>query len=268
MKLISFAVLFSIPNYSNAQSLSLTSDRPRQTISINNIPKKWLQIETGLGISINKKSFEKIIQYSHPSLSARYGLSDKIEMRVNTGFISRSYDFWTSTQSRSSKEYGSGPIEIGGKIHLLGEKKVRPAISVTAHYRFNNNLKLTSDTMNGGNFRFSFQNHFSDNFILDYSTGIDWISWQSQERYIYTISPVFIINEKWKGYLEAFGIIWKDISPLHFARAGASYSLTENMAIDLLAGKAWNKKESYRVETFPSGEIALQFSWRFKTNRR
>lgn len=141
-------------------------------------------------------------------------------------------------------------------------------MSFTAHYRINKNLRLSSDSINGGNFRISFQNRLSGNFQLDYSTGIDWISWKAPERYIYTISPVLHLNEKWSGYIEASGIIWSNYSPLLFIRTGARFSPAENYSFDIIVGKAWNRKESYLVETFPNGEIALQFSWRFPTSSK
>src|SRR5690606_145800 len=106
-----------------------------------------------------------------------------------------------------------------------------PAISLTAHYRFNN-LRLSPDSVNGGNFRFSFHNSITEKFQIDYSTGIDWISWDMQERYIYTLSPVFYFNEKWRGYLEASGIIWNDISPLHSISAGVGFNPSEHFAFD------------------------------------
>ena len=258
-------VLILVLEFISVTAQDLMNDMPRQTISVNSVPKSWFQIETGLGIKINKKSFEKITRYALPSLLLRFGLTNKVEARFITGIAYSRYHFFTPNQDSKGNTWGSGPIEIGGKIKLLKEKKKFPSVSFTAHYRINKNLRLSSDSINGGNFRISFQNRLSDNFQLDYSTGINWISWPSPERYIYTVSPVWHINEKWRGYIEASGIIWSDISPLHFIRVGGGYHHFQQYSIDLICGKAWNKKESYRLETFPSGEIFLQFTWRIKS---
>lgn len=264
-----FLLLFSVIAMNKTmQSQSLLNDNPRQTISVQTVPKKWLQVETGFGVKKNKLPSFNTIRFAVPGFLIRYGLSNRIEGRLITGVAYSHYHFWNSTTDRKSDTWGSGPIALGVKLHILDEKKARPSISFTAHYRFNNNLKLSSDTINGGNFRFTFQNSFSEKFQLDYSTGIDWISWKAPERYIYTISPVLHLNEKWSGYIEASGIIWSNYSPLHFIRTGARFSPAENYSFDIIVGKAWNRKESYLVETFPNGEIALQFSWRFPTSSK
>lgn len=249
------------------EAQSLTTDLPRQTINVNTVPKKWLQVETGVGIKTNKKSFERITNYALPGLLFRYGICQKIEARVLTGIVYERYHFWNTTQNRKSVMWGTRPVEVGGKLNILNEKKAKPAISLTAHYRFNN-LGLSPDSVNGGNFRFSFHNSITEKFQIDYSTGIDWISWDMQERYIYTLSPVFYFNEKWRGYLEASGIIWNDISPLHSISAGVGFNPSEHFAFDLILGKSWNRKRSYREETYPTGEVAIQFSWRFATTSK
>ncbi|HRE64857.1 MAG TPA: hypothetical protein PKU77_13795 [Ferruginibacter sp.] len=263
-----FTVVFFKYNYGQSNS-RITNDNPRQTISVQTVPKKWLQVEAGLGVKVNKVYSLKTSRYALPSLLFRYGLSKRIEARLLTGIAYSRYHFRSGTIDRKSDTWGSGPVELGGKLHILDEKKVRPSISFSAHYRFNNNLKLSTDTINGGNFRFSFQNIFSEKFQLDYSTGIDWISWKAPERYIYTISPVLHFNEKWSGYIEASGIIWSSYSPLHFIRTGARFNPAEHYSFDIIAGKAWNRKErGYIIESYPRGDIALQFSWRFSTSKK
>lgn len=253
-----------------AQSQGLGNDMLRQTISVQTIPKKWLQMETGIGLQISKVFSSRTTMYSHPSLSTRYGLNKRVELRFSSAFLSRHYKFSNATETRKQTISGWNNIQIGGKISILQNFKKLPDISFTAHYRINNKdwrgrSGPITDTINGGNFRFSFQNRFSENFQLDYSAGIDWISWKSHERYIYTMSPLLHFNEKWSGYLEASGIIWNDYKPLHFIRAGGRFSPVENYSFDLIFGKAWNRKESHIAETYPSGEVALQFSWRFNT---
>lgn len=251
----------------NMLAQSLINDNPRQTISVQTVPKKWLQVETGLWVKRNNVSAFKTTRYALSSLLFRYGLSNRIEARLLTGVAYSRYHFRTSITNRRGDTWGSGPVEVGGKLHILDEKKALPSISFTAHYRFNNNLRLSSDTINGGNFRFSFQNHLSEKFQLDYSTGVDWISWETPERYIFTLSPVWHFNRKWSGYVEASVIIWSDYSPLHFIRTGARFSPAEQYAFDIIAGTAWNRKErAYIIESYPRGEIALQFSWRFPTS--
>ena len=264
-KLFIFTLSFVLANV-HAEAQGLTTDMPRQTIAVNTVPKKWLQVETGVGIKTNKKSFERITNYALPGFLFRYGICNGIEARVLTGIVYERYHFWNTTQNRKSGMWGTGPVEVGGKLKIWDEKKNRPSVSLSAHYRFNNNLRLSYDTMNGGNFRFSFQNRFSENFQLDYSAGMDWVSWLSQERYIYTLSPVLHFNEKWSGYLEASGIIRNKYCTIHFTRAGARFSPTENYAFDFIAGKAWNRKNSYLLDVFPNGEVALQFAWRFNTS--
>ena len=58
-----FTVVFFKYNYGQSNS-RITNDNPRHTISVQTVPKKWLQVEAGLGVKVNKVYSLKTSRYA------------------------------------------------------------------------------------------------------------------------------------------------------------------------------------------------------------
>ena len=256
MKIFTFFILLFTCNIINAQDSPIDTDRPDQTESVNLVPKKWLQFEAGFSSQENKKNNH---EYLTPTLLSKYGLSNRIELRLITSIITNSQIYIpTGTVSKTGLE----PVEIGAKISLWEEKKWIPKTSFLFHFAIPglaskaNNIDLIAP-----NFRFTLQNSIAKNFAIGYNIGAEWDGEDRRPAYIYTFSPGLNFADKWYGYIEAFGSIKKNEPSQHSIDGGLAYNVTNNFKIDISSGAGITKAA-------PNWYIAIGVSKRFNLNKK
>jgi hypothetical protein len=250
-------IFFALPvvffcNTIQAQEEAIDTDRPDQTESVNLVPKKWFQFEAGLNVQENGKNN---LEYLTPTLLCKYGISDKIELRLNTSILTTSY---LTIPHGTVSNTGLEPVEVGAKIALWQAKKWIPKTSFIFHFGIPgvaskaNNIHLIA-----ANFIFTMQNSITQNFGIGYNLGGEWDGEDRVPAYIYSFSPGLNFADDWYGYLEAFGTIKKNTPPQHSIDGGIAYNITNNFKIDLSSGFGITKAT-------PDWYIALGFSKRFK----
>src|SRR3954464_9881457 len=107
----------------------IDTDRPDQTESAFTVPHKYFQWEAGIVIERIKKDN---ISYSLPTSLFKYGLSKRVELRLESTF-NRAV---TRVLAEDKKLAGLEPVEIGTKVALMEEKKWMPKTSVIVHLGF------------------------------------------------------------------------------------------------------------------------------------
>jgi len=238
-----------------AQDEAIDTDRPDQTESVNIVPKKWFQFEVGFNIQGNEKNAH---EYLTPTLLNKYGLTDRIELRLITTLITNSY--MLIPQGTVSKT-GIDPIEVGAKISLMQEKKLVPKTSFLFHFAIpgfaskGNNINLIAP-----NFRFIFQKSLGKNFALGCNLGAEWDGISNKPAYIYTLSPGLNFADKWYAYIEAFGAIKKNELPEHSFDGGLAYNVSNNLKLDISSGFGVTKAA-------PNWYTAIGISKRFRAGK-
>ena len=255
-KLLFLLAVFTINSISSfAQVEKIDTDRPDQTESAVTMPKKWIQFEMGFGKQQNQPGST---EFQMPTLLTKYGISKKIELRLNTTITTNTNQ---SYQQSKQKETGLEPVELGVKIALWEEKKIVPKTSLLFHVVF---LKLASKKFQADklavNFRFAMQNTLSKIIGIGYNIGAEWDGYSNNATWVYTFSPGFNIGEKWYSYIEVFGTFSKQNSPEHSLDGGAAYYVNSNFKVDISAGFGIS-------ETAPDWYIAIGASMRFKTGK-
>ncbi|HMJ47385.1 MAG TPA: transporter [Ferruginibacter sp.] len=252
-----FNLLFSFIfiNITPAQLLPIDTDRPDLTESAFLVPKKWLQFEAGFSYQVNNNT-EK--EYFTPSLLSKYGLTDRIELRLITSIL---------TQSRSAlaqdinNETGLEAVEIGAKIGLTEEKDIFPKTSFIFHVAIPG---LSSTAFKPGkvapDFRFTMQHTLSPKTSAGYNLGCEWDGFSNDPAYIYTLTLGYVPANKWYSYIEGFGSFKKQEIPQHSLDGGLAYLVTINFKIDLSSGFGL-------TETAPQWYIAFGISARINTNK-
>jgi hypothetical protein len=250
--ILTIAVLFS-PAMATAQIEKIETDRPDQTETPFTTPKKWVQLEIGFNSQRNKPNNN---EYFSPTLLSKYGISNKVELRVITTVQTNSFIL---IPQGTTYQTGLSPVEIGGKISFWEEKKWIPKTSLIFHFAV---PKLASKKFQANklapNFRFTMQNSLSKNIALGYNLGAEWDGFTNEPTWIYTFAPGFNLSEKWYGYIEAFGFINKEDAPQHSLDGGIAYFLNNNLKVDFSAGFGI-------TETAPDYYFAIGASLRFKT---
>lgn len=102
-----------------AQEAPLVTDRPDFTESSEVVGRKNLQFETGF--SYESEDEQGIV--TAPSSLARYGLNDRVELRLST-------DGYVSTGHGVTKADGFADLEVGAKVRLLYADKAGIDVSI------------------------------------------------------------------------------------------------------------------------------------------
>jgi len=247
----SVSLFFFLLNTATAQIDPIDTDRPDQTEGVNTVPKNWLQFEFVFSIQENERNNH---EYLTPTVLSKYGLSNKIELRLITSILTNSTLLIpTGTVSKTGLE----PVEIGAKISLWKEKKGIPKTTFLFHVAIpglgsnTNNINLIAP-----NFRFTMQNSIAKNFSIGYNIGAEWNGEDGDPAYIYTLSPGFNFTKNWYGYIEVFGAIKKNEFPQHNIDGGFAYNTSNNTKVDITSGIGISKAA-------PRWYIAVGFSVRF-----
>jgi len=232
----------------------IDTDRPDQTESAYTVPKGFFQGE--LGFVKEKLPFGN--DWTLPTLLAKYGVSDKFELRLIVEYVRQG-----NGQKLKKDTFGLLPVQFGMKVNLLEEKGLRPRISLISHLSFNKfaSRMARNGTFLSANFRFTFQNSISDNVAIGYNLGMEWEDFKESPIYAYTFAPGFNLGERWYAYVEAFGFISKDFPDQHSVDAGIAYYVNDNLKIDASAGVG--------LSTYaPDHYYGIGVSWRFKASKR
>ncbi len=254
IKFIFPAVLTAMGSAVFAQTEKMETDRPDQTECPYTVPKKCVQFEAGFLKMTEKEAGNNNYHFHHPALLSKYGISNKLELRVIT-------ELATSKEKMQTGKYdnqtGFSSLQLGGKISLWEEKGLLPKTSLIAHYDFCRWRSLERDGMNGANFRFTLQNSISKNISLGYNLGMRWERFDEAPAYVYTFAPGFNLSEKWYAYIELFGFVWQHNSPENSIDGGFAYNVTNNFKLDISGGIGLTEKA-------PGNYVAIGASVRFK----
>lgn len=243
----------------SAQVEKIETDRPGETNTPTTVPRKWVQLETGFLMQIEKhypKLKDHFIQ--HPSVLSKYGIGNRIELRLITELGTLKEENVNGTTLLT----GITNVQLGGKVNFLKEKGIRPKTSLIAHYNFRRLRTLYKDSIDGANFRFAMLHTLSKTISVGYNIGMNWNRFGSPPSYIYTFSPRFNISEKWFAYIEVFGSFRspKKYNPENNIGAGFAYYVNDNFKIDASAGFGLSKEA-------PDKFYSIGASFKFKTGK-
>jgi len=244
---LSFSI--ALPKHLLSQeSGRMETDRPDQTESPIITKRKYVQAEIGF----NREKLTNGTSWITPTSLLKYGISKKIEVRVITEFE----NFKNTITTDNKVINGLQPVQIGGKVALFEEKGLLPLTSLIFHTGIpllsSPNFKTSNPSLN---FRFTMQHTLSETVSLGYNVGAEWDGENKKPNWIYTIAPGKNFGEKWYGYIELFGEIGNGKSPEHGYDAGIAYYVSDDLKLDLSAGKGLSR---YAFDNY----IAIGFSFR------
>lgn len=214
----------------------ISTDRPDQTESSLVLSKNKLQIESGI-------SFEddKII-----NTLFRFGLSDRVEIRLNTNYI-----FKDSNDVKNTPSSNFGDIEIGTKIQLLDIIDINTKVAFLTHISLPSSSGYYSNHEYGTLNRILISHDLSQTLSIGYNLGYNKVS-GVPGSIIYTLALAKSIGS-WSIYAELFGENSKKESPNNFD-IGLTYLIRDNIQSDVSFGKGFNNDFNY---------FAVGISWSY-----
>ncbi|OEK01526.1 hypothetical protein BFP97_08320 [Roseivirga sp. 4D4] len=221
---------------------TIATDRPTQTTSPYVITPGLFQIETGF---YQQQTNQSVINFANSvdfkfqnivynSLLLRYGISDKLELRLNQEY-GRTRELIDDVITEKS-DASFGPTTIGVKYQFVEEDGWRPAVALNGHV---GGQFLSSGGGTTADLRVNFQNNISDKFNISYNVGIILIE-NSSNVGLWTLNLGFTVSPKLTVFLEGYGFK-ENVSSQQSIDFGLLYLLGPNLQIDFFGGFAMSE---------------------------
>lgn len=232
-------------NYSLSIAQKIVTDRPDQTESSSAIPKKSLQIESGMLLQYAEEGDTSLREIAVPSNLFRYGLAKGVELRVAHQYVS-------IKEKNTSKEIsGFTDLEIGAKIQLLKKENINTEIAFLTHVVLPTGTKEVSFEKVGTINKLSISHQLSDKVGLGYNVGYNYFGF-GDGFLTYSLALGLEVSEKVGIYIEPYGNVGLFDDALANINTGLTYLLKDNFQLDFSFGTGINYTMNY---------ISAGFSW-------
>lgn len=233
-KCILLFVLFAISFGTRAQTI--VTDRPDQTESSLTVPLKSLQIESGILITNEESGL--INQILIPTSLFRYGLTDRLELRLVQQFENSENDV------TSQNNFGISDLVIGAKIQLLKKENINTQIAFLSHLILPiGSNELTNDKFGTVN-KLAISHTISDHMGLAYNIGYDNFG-EGKGDISYSLSSGLGLTNKVGTYVEFYGTYAEFSDWVTNFDSGLTYLLKDNLQLDISFGLGLNHKMHY-----------------------
>jgi len=227
---------------------ALITDRPDATESPNTVPKRTIQVETGVFLETYEAKGTKTETIGYNTTLVRYGVFDNFELRLGWNFE----EIRTTVGGAKLDDVKSGlsPLLAGLKVEIVEEKGLIPETGLLVHmalpFTASNDFRPQTT---GVDFRFSMGHTLSDKSSLGYNLGAQWGNDSSEANYVYTLVYGYSITQKFGSYVEIYGDASKANKPNHFWDVGFTYLISNVIQADITIGKSFTEGQDILVST-------------------
>lgn len=233
---------------------TIITDRPDVTESPLNVPKHYLQLETGAAYQKFTEEDVTFQNYTNNTFLLRYGLFDNLELRLTGSYLKhnlKTKDIITTIAD------GYPPLQLGIKMPITKNRQAKTTAGFIGHV----DLSFTASEdfeprTTGSNFVFAVAHELGKNSSLSYNFGGVWRGdIRNDINYIYSIAYGYSITDKLGAYAELFGELEPSSEFYHLWDAGLTYLITNNFQVDATIGKNINQQLN---TTFFSGGFSYR----------
>lgn len=248
----SFIILLSFVSINLFAQDKIEAERPDESITAKTLEKKTFQAE--IGFRRTKPDGQDKV-WRNPNILLRYGLLEKLEIRLETTFENQ------KLFSESTYRNGMRPLEVGLKLKLIETKDEKFTSSIVGQVGI---PPLASTSHNPGHayhrVRLLFDNKVTENLTLNYNVGSDWDSEDQEQNLVYSFAPELQIGDKWEAYVELFGYAKNNSHPENVFDADIAYYVSPDCKVDFTTGIGLSKEA-------PKYFLAAGFSFRLKPKK-
>ncbi|WP_181305503.1 transporter [Rufibacter sp. XAAS-G3-1] len=246
MKLFTLLTLMLLPSFCFAQVAPdsakahspIQTDRPDQTEASSVIPVGSLQVELGVFRQKHRQNGQTTIDYMHPSALFRYGILERLELRLIAGY----HRTTRPDESDAGDASGLDAFAIGTKIYVAEENGLFPEIAIIGHLTFPSGSSEFKPGFMAPDLRLSFAHTLSEKLSLGYNVGYEWDGDSPSGSGIYTLALGTGLGERWGLYAELFGEKPEQGKWSHSADAGFTFSPRYDIQFDVSAGVGLNEE--------------------------
>ncbi|PHQ57634.1 MAG: hypothetical protein COC16_00495 [Lutibacter sp.] len=221
---------------------NIVTDRPDQTESSSTIPKGSLQIEMGLvALTADDNS---VTNFAGSSTLLRYGISEKIELRIFNQYESNK----KGLEGGEVKVSGLSDLELGFKVQLFKKEGVNTEIAFLSHAIVPTAKSELSNNNLGTINKLSISHNMSESISLGYNVGYDYI--EQISSFTYSAALGLSISKSFGGYIESYGAFFEGGFFESNFDIGFTYLLNPNFQLDVSYGAGLNNDMQYASTGF------------------
>ena len=225
----------------------IEAERPNESITPKTLSRNTFQAEFGVR---RTRSDEDDKVWRHPNALLRFGLLDKLELRLESSFENQ------RLYSENKIRKGLRPVEVGMKVNIIETKNEAFSSSIVGQVGIANLASADHKTETPYHrVRLLFENKLSEKLKLNYNVGSDWDSEDQEQNWVYSFAPELELSEKWEAFVEVFGFVKNDKTPENLFDAGFSFFPIKSIKIDASGGVGLNSES-------PRYFAAVGFSFR------
>lgn len=245
----------------NPEPQPLESDRPDKTQSPTVVPRKSVQIETGL--EYQKDELESDVQFTtkellYPTLLIRIGVLKWAELRINTDYKREWEDNGGTPTLQPLPDFrGFSDVQIGTKVKIKEGKGLIPTIGFLGNLTLPVGHKEFSPPKVAPEGHLLFSNKISEKVELVYNVG--YRKRQEQNEFngeaVYTVSGNFKLTDKISFFAETFAHKPIGETAEYNADTGFLFLILPNLQFDIVGGLGIN-------EASPDSFVGGGLTWR------
>jgi hypothetical protein len=230
-------ILFALVSINlNAQD-KIEAERPNESITTKTLSKNTFQAELGFR-RIKVDDEDKV--WRTPNALLRYGLLDKLELRLETTNENQ------TLVSKNVSRKGIRPVELGVKVNVIETRNEGFSTSVVGQVGLptvassNHQLDKAYHRI-----RLLLENKITDKLRLNYNFGSDWDSEEQEQNWVYSFTPELEVADNFETFVEVFGYAKKGNTPENIFDAGFAYFPSKKTKLDLSAGVGLNSESPH-----------------------
>jgi hypothetical protein len=222
---------FFLSNPLNAQE-GITTDRPDQTESSSAVGGGNFQLESGFLLGFE----EGMRQIAVPSTLFRYGLVDRLEIRVVSQF-----EAW---KIYGNSIQGISDLELGFKAELFSKEDSKHAVALLSHLVMPTGSKeITADRFGVVN-KLCISHELTPRLELGYNLGYNYLE-DNRGDLTYSFALGIGVSEKVGIYVEPYGDIVDLDEFVASFDAGFTYLVNDYFQLDFSFGTGLNHSMNY-----------------------
>lgn len=198
--------------------------RPDQTNGTSVVQKHFVQLEGGLRYQHGQSARA----YNYPALTIRYGLLDRLEVRVGTGLEA------SVPTDGGQWPHGFTAPQLGARLYLWDEHGLLPQAAFTAATTLPVGPSGLHPPAPEARLRLGLSNSLTDALTLTYTYGYGWVYEATEQKYAIKLAAK--LSKQFSLYAEAFGTTLTHQRPDNEVDVGLLWLVRPDLQLDLAGG--------------------------------
>ncbi len=227
---------------------NIISDRPGIGDGVSTLMRSQIQLETGFEmLCTNNTGSSCHRQFAVPLALLRFGVSDRVELRLIQSYVFRDFSYGSIYQSYK----GFSNTSIGSKFKLTENADRGTQSAALIEVVIPTGSENVASDMFLVSLRYLHSWDFSESGNLNSNIGIYWAEEQAISL-IYSFAVGYAVNDQWGIFIEPFGDFYQFEDFNISLDGGVTYLVNQKMQVDVSAGTGLNNDFYF---------IGLGFSW-------